>query len=550
MRLKTLALAGMLLLGSPAFADGEEPLANWQSPPYWTPPAGQHARAALAVSTPLPFIALTPCRIVDTRGNAPLTGGFLPAATVRSYTVTNVCGIPPGAQALSLNATVVHPTGEGFLVLYPEGGTFPPVSTLNFLGNDVIVNAAVVPLSATGGISMALGVSGGDVILDTNGYYAPQTVVTTLNGASGAVALAAGSNVTLTPSGQTLTIASTGGVTLAGSGSASTASHSDHDHIGAAWCCSGGLYINSLDGTNAALRGVAPQIGVHGSSYSSLPLSAGVYGSTSNANGNGVWGVGGPGTGVKGTSTGSNGVFGTTSSGAASGVYGENNATGGFGVAGRAPVGQAVYGETTTGTAVHGEVTGSAGTAILGVARGSGIGLSAQNVDGGTAGFFFGNVDVQGSLTKSSGSFKIDHPLDPENKYLYHSFVESPDMMNIYNGLVTTDERGYATVELPEWFEALNRDFRYQLTVLDETDGDSFVHSKIVKGVSSKRFTLRTSAPHARVSWQVTGIRKDAWAESHRIPVEEVKAESERGRFLHPREHGRQVEDGILGAGK
>ncbi|MCM3877094.1 MAG: tail fiber domain-containing protein [Thermoanaerobaculia bacterium] len=211
MRLQTVVLAGMLLLGCPAFADGEEPLANWTSPPYWTLPAAKQARTALAVSTPLPLIALPPCRIVDTRGNAPLTGGFLPPATVRSYTVTNVCGIPPGAQALSLNATVVHPTGQGFLVLYPEGGTFPPVSTLNFLGNDVIVNAAVVPLSGTGGISMALGVSGGDVILDTNGYYAPQTVVSTLNGVSGDVTLAAGANVTLTPSGSTLTIAATGG---------------------------------------------------------------------------------------------------------------------------------------------------------------------------------------------------------------------------------------------------------------------------------------------------------------------------------------------------
>ncbi|HQQ76835.1 MAG TPA: tail fiber domain-containing protein, partial [Thermoanaerobaculia bacterium] len=121
------------------------------------------------------------------------------------------CGIPVGAQALSLNATVVKPTGSGFLVLYPQGGTFPPVSTLNFLGNDVIVNAAVVPISVSGGISMALGVSGGDVILDVNGYYAPTPSVTSLNSLTGDVTLAAGTNVTITPTGNTLTIASTGG---------------------------------------------------------------------------------------------------------------------------------------------------------------------------------------------------------------------------------------------------------------------------------------------------------------------------------------------------
>jgi hypothetical protein len=57
-----------------------------------------------------------------------------------------------------------------------------------------------------------------------------------------------------------------------------------------------------------------------------------------------------------------------------------------------------------------------------------------------------GNTDILGTLTKPAGSFKIDHPLDPANKYLYHSFVESPDMKNMYDGNVTTDEAGLATV--------------------------------------------------------------------------------------------------------
>jgi hypothetical protein len=78
------------------------------------------------------------------------------------------------------------------------------------------------------------------------------------------------------------------------------------------------------------------------------------------------------------------------------------------------------------------------------------------------------NVSIGGSLSKGSGSFRIDHPLDPANKYLYHSFVESPDMMNVYNGNVVTDKNGRATVALPDYFEALNRDFRYQLTVVGQ----------------------------------------------------------------------------------
>jgi hypothetical protein len=217
--------AALVLSTTPAAGiESAEPISNWQAPPYWQPaPEGDGSREATAThpaqgrraltggTTALPFVALFPCRLVDTRGNAPLTGGFLPPATLRSYTLTGVCNVPANAKAISLNATVVHPTGPGFLTLYPEGGAFPPVSTLNYLGNDVVVNAAVVPLSAAGGISMALGVSGGDVILDTNGYYTDAADVASVNGLTGEVTLSAGANVTLTPSGNTLTIASSAG---------------------------------------------------------------------------------------------------------------------------------------------------------------------------------------------------------------------------------------------------------------------------------------------------------------------------------------------------
>ena len=89
--------------------------------------------------------------------------------------------------------------------------------------------------------------------------------------------------------------------------------------------------------------------------------------------------------------------------------------------------------------------------------------LYAATNGGGYAGKFYGNVEINGTLSKSAGTFKIDHPLDPENKYLYHSFVESPDMMNVYNGNVLLDNNGEAVVKLSDWFEALNMEFRYQL---------------------------------------------------------------------------------------
>ncbi|MCG3128049.1 MAG: hypothetical protein CHACPFDD_02923 [Phycisphaerae bacterium] len=149
-----------------------------------------------------------------------------------------------------------------------------------------------------------------------------------------------------------------------------------------------------------------------------------------------------------------------------------------------------------------------------------------------------GDLEVTGNMSKGGGSFKIDHPLDPENKYLYHSFVESPEMMNIYNGNIVTDERGYATITLPDWFEALNRDFRYQLTVLDDADGDAFVQAKITARITGNRFTIRTSAPRTEVSWQVTGVRHDAFANQNRIPLEVDKPVAERGRYLHPAAFG------------
>jgi hypothetical protein len=149
------------------------------------------------------------------------------------------------------------------------------------------------------------------------------------------------------------------------------------------------------------------------------------------------------------------------------------------------------------------------------------------------------SLAVTGTVSKGGGSFKIDHPLDPENKYLYHSFVESPDMMNIYNGNVRTDGRGYATITLPDWFEALNKDFRYQLTVIDESDSTMPVFAKVVRKVAGNQFTIRTNVPNMEVSWQVTGIRKDPFAQANRIPVEEAKAPLHRGTYLHPEAWGK-----------
>jgi len=113
-------------------------------------------------------------------------------------------------------------------------------------------------------------------------------------------------------------------------------------------------------------------------------------------------------------------------------------------------------------------------------------------------------------------------------------------MMNVYNGNVVTDKNGKATVVLPEYFEALNRDFRYQLTVVGQ-----FAQAIVAKKVDHNRFVIRTSKPNVEVSWQVTGIRQDAYANAHRIEVEEDKPQQEQGHYLHPELFGALPEQAV-----
>ena len=219
-----------------------------------------------------------------------------------------------------------------------------------------------------------------------------------------------------------------------------------------------------------------------------------------------------------------NGVYASATDSDGSGVTGQ----GYYGVSG-SPLttsGIAVLGTigiTQTGTAIWGSASATAGNvAVYGNATAPAL-----------AGKFQGNVSVIGTLSKSAGSFKIDHPLFPAERYLSHSFVESPDMKNIYDGIATLDRDGSAVVELPAWFQALNEDFRYQLTCIGE-NAPVFIAEEI----ADNRFRIGGGHPGMRVSWLVTGIRHDRYARAYRIPVEEEKQLHERGRFLHPELYG------------
>ncbi|MFQ5453659.1 MAG: hypothetical protein ACE5D6_05680 [Candidatus Zixiibacteriota bacterium] len=225
--------------------------------------------------------------------------------------------------------------------------------------------------------------------------------------------------------------------------------------------------------------------------------------------------------------------------GASYGLYGLGvDGTAAYGIFARATtdgdkrygvVGYASPSDNNIGT---GDTYGLNGTAIGGL-NAYGIYAIATTATNNYAGYFSGDITVTGIINKSGASFQIDHPLDPSNKYLYHSSVESPDMMNVYNGNIVTDLNGNAVVILPDYFEVLNKDFRYQLTVIGE-----FAQAIIADKISGNQFTIKTDIPNVEVSWQVTGIRKDKWAEDNRIQVEVDKSNDERGLYLHPKAYG------------
>ena len=211
-----------------------------------------------------------------------------------------------------------------------------------------------------------------------------------------------------------------------------------------------------------------------------------------------------------------------------------------------------VYGEVEpTGSdvyhAVHGSCDGGSGTnyGVFGTAGGAGLNFgvygSASGGAGSWAGWFQGDTMVTGTFSNPSSAFKIDHPLDPGGQFLSHPAVHSSEMKNVYDGVVMLDAYGEAWVELPDWFEALNTSFRYQLTAIGAPGPNLYVAEKI----SGDRFGIAGGDPGMEVSWQVTGVRHDPVAEQYGIQVEERKSDREMGKYLRPEAYGASEEMGI-----
>lgn len=220
------------------------------------------------------------------------------------------------------------------------------------------------------------------------------------------------------------------------------------------------------------------------------------------------------------------------------------------------PIGRGVYGRgfyggqflssIFGGTAVYAEQTATSGATYGGTfdaysptasgVLGRALAVSGVNygVRGATNSFTDGfGVYANGRMGASgTKSFRIDHPLDPANKYLFHYCAEGPEPLNIYGGTVTTGDDGTAWVELPAYFGEINRDPRYQLTVVDE--GDDFVQAKVSRRIADNRFQIRTSRPKVEVSWEVKAARNDRFVRAYGAPVEVEKSADERGTYQHP----------------
>jgi hypothetical protein len=295
--------------------------------------------------------------------------------------------------------------------------------------------------------------------------------------------------------------------------------------------------------------------GVYGEAAGATGANVGVYGESKSDAGKGVYGVGRTGVhgegkslsgiGVRGTGivgvSGDGGSTGVRASGPNYGVYGSSNEVGvrgdgtQYGIYGESGT-RAVFGDGGTyGLYGTGDVYG-----VRGVGGTYGAYLTGTTygvyANGGTwAAYLVGKAHVTGNLTKGGGGFLVDHPSDPANRTLEHSFVEAPERLNVYRGSVTLTSQGTANVRLPRYYEALNRDHHVQLTPVGAPAPSLHVAQEVANG----RFAIAGGGPGQKVYWQVTGARQDAWAQRYPLRVERRKRGQDRGKYLNPEAFGK-----------
>jgi hypothetical protein len=496
-------------------------------------------------------------------------------ARLQGRSVSNAA--PSSGQVLKWNGSAWAPATDDV------GGL-----TLPFSGSASFDIGSVFQVTNTAPSGIALGVFGESVSTSGTGVYG--VAIATSGITSGVHGESA------SPSGRGVfgEATATSGATYGVYGSSD--STSGRGVFGVATATSGATYGGRFESRSPGGRGVfGVATATSGETYggrfeSRSPDGRGVFGAATAASGysHGGWfeSASTSGTGVSGWATATGGfaygVFGRSDSLLGRGVFGLATATSGETYGGRfesrSPTGTGVYGEASATTGINWGVYGlsrsASGTGVAGLAiatsgtnyggwfesnsnTGFGVHAWAKATSGvnygikaitssaaGWAGYFEGRVFVNGAFSASgTKAFQIDHPLTPETHYLNHFCAEGPEPYNLYRGNVTTDAQGYAVVQLPDYFEAVNRDPTYHLTVIDSSD--DFILAKVVREIQNNRFVIRTSKPFVKVSWEVKAIRNDLWVQRYGYQTEQEKEDNLKGKYLNPELYGQPKERGV-----
>jgi hypothetical protein len=334
--------------------------------------------------------------------------------------------------------------------------------------------------------------------------------------------------------------------------------------FGEATATSGSVY--GVQGRSSSTSGV----GVFGEATATSGSTRGVVGRSSSTSGVGVFGeataTSGSVYGVQGrsSSTSGVGVFGeaTATTGSVYGVQGRSSSTSGVGVFGEATAttgntygglfqnpsssGTGVYGyaQATTGTnfGVVGRSESPSGRGVVGVAEastGTNYGVLGRTNSSANGWGVYANGRLGASGTKA---FQIDHPLRPETHFLNHFCIEAPEPYNLYRGTVTLDANGEAWVQLPDYFEAINRDASYHLTPI----GAAMPNLHVAVEIQGNRFKIAGGAPFKKVSWEVKAVRNDPWVQQYGYQTEQEKPKEYQGLYLHPELYGQPKERGVF----
>lgn len=164
-------------------------------------------------------------------------------------------------------------------------------------------------------------------------------------------------------------------------------------------------------------------------------------------------------------------------------------------------------------------------TGVVGHGTNKGVYGEAPTTEGNYGVYCDGNMYTTGTQNSASSLLTIDHPQDPEHKWLSHAHIGAPEPLNIYRGTVTLDASGAATVSLPGYFAALNGDVSYQLTAI----GAAAPSLHVAQEVRGNQFRVAGGVAGQKVSWQVTGVRQDAYAAAHPLRVETRKNDDDQG---------------------